>query len=174
MTVEYCQAMARTGKPLVDPREDIGLLCQVIASATSERVLERLTAAGFDDVRVSHGFVIQGLLAGDATVTDLAQRLGVSSQAVSKSVIELEQRGYVVRRRDAGDGRARTIELTDRATAMLAVSRQARLDLQHEITAHMGPGNARSLARLLRTLSERVGGEDAISGRRVRPVGGLA
>jgi DNA-binding MarR family transcriptional regulator len=165
--------MARTGRPLVDPREDIGLLCQVIATATSDRVLERLNDAGFDDVRVSHGFVIQGLLAGDATVTSLAERLGVSSQAVSKSVIELEERGYVARRRDLGDGRARTIELTDRAAAMLEVSRRARLDVQQEIAAHLGPANARTLARLLRTLSQGMGGEEAISGRRVRPVGGI-
>jgi hypothetical protein len=36
--------------PLLDPTEDIGLLCQVVASATSERVLRRLAEAGYDDL----------------------------------------------------------------------------------------------------------------------------
>ena len=41
----------------------------VVASGVTERISERLADAGFDDVRDSHGYVVQGLLAGDTTVT---------------------------------------------------------------------------------------------------------
>src|SRR5688500_16565965 len=99
--------MEEPGAPSVAPSDDVGLLCQVIASATSERVLHQLAEAGFDDVRVSHGYIFQGLLAGDSTVTQLAQRLGVTAQAVSKAVTELEALGYLERQRDERDGRAR-------------------------------------------------------------------
>jgi DNA-binding MarR family transcriptional regulator len=53
------------------------------------RVLARLAELGFGDTRMSHGYVVQGLLAGDRTVTDLAERLGISVQAVSKTVREM-------------------------------------------------------------------------------------
>ena len=57
--------------------DDVGLLCQAVATATAERVMARLAAAGYGDVRASHGYVFEGLVAGDTTVTQLAQRLGV-------------------------------------------------------------------------------------------------
>ncbi len=85
---------------------DLGTLSRVVADAIAARVAERLVAAGFDDVRDPQRGVVEGLVAGDATVTQLAARLGVSAQAVSKTVTELERSGYVrrgqPRRRPAG------------------------------------------------------------------------
>ena len=88
--------MART-RP-VDPTTDLGLLSLVVATGVTERISERLADTGFDDVRDSHGYVVQGLLAGDTTVTQLGARLGISAQAVSKTVRELERAGYVAAR----------------------------------------------------------------------------
>jgi DNA-binding MarR family transcriptional regulator len=155
--------------PLVDPFDDVALLCQIVATVTADRVIARLEAAGYGDVRVSHGYVFQGLVAGDTTITQLAGRLGVSAQAVSKTVIELEQAGYLHRRRDTDDGRARKIEITRRGQSMLATSRQARAEIAAEITAALGADGARDLAASLRAVSERYGGLDAIAGHRVRP-----
>jgi DNA-binding MarR family transcriptional regulator len=158
---------------LVDAADDVGLLCQVIATATAERVLRELGAAGFADVRASHGYVFEGLLAGDVTSTELAHRLGVSVQAVSKSVSELEAAGYLARRRDEHDGRARAIELTPRATAMLAASRRARADLRREVVDRLGERDAARLTELLRSVCDLHGGLDLIASRRLRPTDGL-
>ena len=87
----------------VDPTADVGLLTLAVAGGITAAMRERLAASGFDDVRDSHGYVVQGLLAGDTTVTALAARLGVSVQAVSKSVTELERAGYVRRGHDPDD-----------------------------------------------------------------------
>jgi DNA-binding MarR family transcriptional regulator len=159
-----------TDRPLLEPEDDIALLCQVLASATSERVLRELAAAGFTDVRASHGYVFQGVLAGDTTVTQLAHRLGVSAQAVSKSVAELERAGYLERRPHEHDGRTRLLTLTDRGRAMLATSRRARRAVADEITEQLGARDARTLLRLLRAVSERYGGLETISARTVRPI----
>src|SRR6476661_9608373 len=113
-------AKART----VDPSADIGLLTLAVAGGVTGRMRERLAAAGFDDVRDSHGYVVQGLLAGDTTITGLAARLGVSAQAVSKSVTELERAGYVRRGHDPDDGRARPLHLTARGNALVDASRR--------------------------------------------------
>jgi DNA-binding MarR family transcriptional regulator len=163
-------ADTRAGEPPLDPLEDIGLLCQVVATGSSARVLRDLRAAGFADVRVSQGYIFQGLLAGDTTITQLAQRLGVTVQAVSKAVNELVDAGYLERRRDEHDGRARALVMTDRAVTMLAASRRARVAAADEIAARLGERKRRELLRLLRSVSELYGGIDAIAGRRVRPV----
>jgi len=161
------------GDPVVDPHDDIALLCQVVATATTQRITGDLAGRGYDDVRPTHGYVIQGLLAGDTTSTELAQRLGVSVQAASKTVTELEGAGYVQRVRDAHDGRARNIELTRRGRSMVQRSRTARAAVRDEIVERLGERDARTLAALLREVSEIYGGLDAISDRRVRPTDGL-
>jgi DNA-binding MarR family transcriptional regulator len=55
-------------------------------------------ARGFDGLRHAHGYVVQRLIEGERPVGALAAELGVSRQAVSKSVTELERLGYVARR----------------------------------------------------------------------------
>jgi len=165
--------MARGDVPIVDPYDDVALLCQVVATATTQHIRRDLAQHGFDDVREAHGYVFQGLLAGDTTITQLAQRLGVSVQAVSKTVSELEHAGYLERRRDEHDGRARTIVLTRRATSMLRRSRRARAALRDEIVERLGEQSTRALVARLREVGELYGGLDAIAKRRLRPPDGL-
>jgi DNA-binding MarR family transcriptional regulator len=155
--------------PLVDPHDDVALLCQVIGNATTDRITASLATHGFDDVRASHGYVFQGVIAGDTTSTQLAQRLGVSVQAVSKTVSELEAAGYLERRRDEHDGRARTIVLTRRGRTMLRRSREARAAVRDEIRDRLGDRDAQKLGVLLREVCDLYGGLDAIADRRLRP-----
>jgi DNA-binding MarR family transcriptional regulator len=153
----------------VDPTADIGLLTLAVAGGVTARMREQLAAAGFDDVRDSHGYVVQGLLAGDSTVTALAQRLGISAQAVSKSVTELERAGYVRRGHDPADGRARPLQLTARGEALVDASRRARHSAARELTKWLGTRDEAELVRLLRHAAERYGGLDALTARRLRP-----
>jgi DNA-binding MarR family transcriptional regulator len=152
---------------------DVGLLCQLIFSATTDQVVKDLADAGFDDLRPSHGYVFQGLLAGDTTITQLAQRLGVSAQAVSKRVAELDAAGYLERRPDGTDGRARSVVITARGKAMLARVRGAQDAVAEQIVAHLGADDAAELDRLLRSLLDLYGGLDVIADRRIRPSLGL-
>lgn len=159
--------MART-RP-VDPTADVALLCLAVAGGATVRMREQLAAAGFDDVRDSHGYVVQGLLAGDTTVTALAARLGVSAQAVSKSVSELERAGYLRRGHDPDDGRARPMRLTARGEALVDASRRARQAVARDLTRWLGTRDQAELVRLLQHAAEHFGGIDALTARRLRP-----
>jgi len=161
--------MART-RP-VDPTADIGLLTLAVAGGITARMREQLEEAGFDDVRDSHGYVVQGLLAGDTTVTALAVRLGVSAQAVSKSVTELERAGYVRRGHDPDDGRARPLELTTRGDTLVQASRRARQSVARDLSRWLGTRDQEELVRLLQHAAEHYGGLDALTTRRLRPPG---
>jgi DNA-binding MarR family transcriptional regulator len=170
--VEQGERGAR-GAQAVEAMGDVNLLSQLVFTATTKRVVTDLAAAGFDDLRPSHGYVFQGLLAGDSTITQLAQRLGVSAQAVSKRVAELDAAGYLVRRPDGTDGRARSVEITARGRAMLAKVRESQDAVAEEIVAHLGARDAAELDRLLRSLLDLYGGVDVIADRRIRPSLGL-
>jgi DNA-binding MarR family transcriptional regulator len=155
--------------PAVDPVEDLGLLTAAVAAGVNERIRRLLTDAGFGDVRDSHSSVVQGLLAGDTTVTALAQRLGVSAQAVSKWVAELVRAGYVERGDDVADRRARPLKLSGRGQALVDASRRARRSVARDLTRWLGTRDHAELVRLLQHAAERVGGLDALTTRRLRP-----
>jgi DNA-binding MarR family transcriptional regulator len=157
-------------RPLaVDPTTDVGLLTVAVSTGVSGRMRERLEADGFGDARDSFGYVVQGLLAGDTTVTALAERLGVSAQAVSKTVAEMVQAGYVARGTDPTDGRARPVRLTARGEAMVDSSRRARRAVARELGRWLGTRDQAELVRLLQHAAEHFGGIEALTARRLRP-----
>src|ERR1700712_2258708 len=71
-------------------------------------------AKGFGDVRPVHGYAFARISAGDATVADVAENLGVTKQAASQLVDHLVRRGYVERAPHPEDARARLLTLTDK------------------------------------------------------------
>ncbi len=155
-------------QPIVPADQDIGLLSLVIANGFTEAVLQRLAASGFGDTKFSHGFVVQGLLAGDTTVTELAERLGISVQAVSKTVLEMELLGYLEKRRDPADRRSLSLHLTERALASIEASRIARDAVQSALFERLG-GHCDEFIDELRSLADHFGGLATLAERRLRP-----
>ncbi len=107
--------------PDLDPGElDVVLAALFAGLALNEQVTARLHAAGFDDVRFSHGFVFQHLVPGPLPVGELARRMEVSQQAASKAAAELERLGYLERTPDPADARVRRLGLSARGRAAVA------------------------------------------------------
>jgi len=150
---------------VLDPTAiDLPTLVSLAATAANTHLLDQLHKAGFDGIRVSHGYVIQHLVEGEPTIGELADRLGVTQQAVSKTVAELESLGYVSRRMDAGDSRIRRVTLSERGHAMLAQSRADRHTLEHAVD-----GDIDEAKRVLVRLLEATGSLDAIANRSAPP-----
>ena len=121
------------------------LLAEDLNAAALARLQER-----HPDVRYSHGFLFQQLVNGPQPVGALAEQLGVTSQAISKTASELERLGYVERVRDRDDGRVHRIALTDKGNQALRAGGDIRADLNKELEAALGPERARTAARALR------------------------
>lgn len=62
--------------------------------------MRRLHAAGHADLRTSHGYVVQHVVEGPRPVGEIATRMGITQQAVSKTVGELVGIGYLERTTD--------------------------------------------------------------------------
>jgi DNA-binding MarR family transcriptional regulator len=150
---------------VLDPADfDLATLAALAGEAANRHLLDRLRAAGFDGIRISHGYVIQRLVDDEPTVGELAEQLGVTQQAVSKSVAELESLGYVTRRVDAADSRMRRVVLSERGHAMLAQTRADRRTLE----TRLGRDLAQAKDALIRLLAE-TGDLDRVVRRRARP-----
>jgi DNA-binding MarR family transcriptional regulator len=154
----------------VDPGDlDLSLASLFAGWALADELQRRLAADGLGDVRFADSLIFQHLVGGPMTIGALADRLAVSQQAVSKSVADLERRGYVTRRADPDDARARLVALTARGDAAIAGGRRHRAAISAELGERLGPRRVEGARRLLLDVVAEVGAEAPIRGRRVRP-----
>lgn len=137
--------------------------------ALADELQRRLAADGFDDARFADGVVFQHVIAAAVTISTLAERLGVSQQAASKSVADLEKRGYLTREPDPGDARARLINLTARGEAVIAAARKHRAALDAELREALGADRVESARLLLLDVLRHLDATPALRARRVRP-----
>jgi DNA-binding MarR family transcriptional regulator len=159
---------------VVDPSPgelELSLVALFAGWAMADEVQRRLAADGRPDLRFSDGVVIQHVLAGELTITQLAGRMGVSQQAASKSVADMERRGLLVRVPAPGDARARHLRLTDAGHGAVTAARRLRADLDAELAAAFGAQRTADAQALLAGIVARLGGSEAVRGRRVRPPG---
>ncbi len=88
-------------------------LLSLAYNKTSTAIYERLRESGVTDTRPSHGNVMEHLAFEDGLrLNDLATRAGITPQSMGQFVDELEDLGYVERRPDPDDRRAKRIHLT--------------------------------------------------------------
>ena len=152
-----------------DPGEaDLSLASLFAGWALADEIQRRLTRDGFGDIRFADGFVFQHLVSGPVTIGLLAEHLGVSQQAASKTVGDLERRGYVERTPDPADARARLVALTTRGLEVMASARRHRAALAAELAERVGAQRVEDARRLLLDVVAELGGEPAVRSRRVR------
>jgi DNA-binding MarR family transcriptional regulator len=156
--------------PVPDDLLDFAVVAQLAGLALTDRTLERLHQRGHTPLRVSHGYLFQHLIDGPVGVSELAERLGVTQQAVSKTAAELSAAGYVERMPDATDGRVRRIALTERGHAAVRDTREVRAELVGELADKLGADRVESARRTLLAALDIAGGAAAVRHRRVRPV----
>ena len=148
---------------------DLSLASLFAGWALADELQRRLAADGLGDVRFADGLLFQHLVAGPQTIGTLADRLEVTQQAVSKSVADLERRGYVTRTPDPDDARARRVALTDRGDAAIAGGRRHRAAIDAELAERLGARRVEGARRLLIDVVRDLGADAAVRGRRVRP-----
>jgi DNA-binding MarR family transcriptional regulator len=148
---------------------DLSLLSLFAGWAMADELRRRLATDGLGDLRFNDGVVIQHVVAGPLSITELAERMGVTQQAASKAVADLERRGLLTREPAPGDARAKLLVLTERATAAVEGARVRRASLEAELVAEFGAARVADARELLAAILTRFDADDAIRRRRVRP-----
>lgn len=127
-------------------------LVQTLALSQAARVATGFADAGLTGLRPGHAQLLVPLLGGGRRVSELADHLGVTRQAVAQVVTSLVKGGYVVRVDDPRDGRAKVVELTAKGLIALRTMRQIALAVEQEWEARLGAGRLGELRTLLVTL----------------------
>ena len=91
-----------------------GLLLFIPYRSLETRVLRAVADAGFADITLAQARVLQRVRPGGSRLTELAAAAQVTKQTAGFLVDQLAAAGYVRRRPDPRDGRARLVEVAER------------------------------------------------------------
>ena len=114
----------------------------------SRQVAEGAARAGYP-VKPSHSAVFGQMTAEGARLTELARGANMTPQAMGELVDELEALGYLVRKRDPSDRRAKLITLTKSGERCVAAGVQTIGDIETRITETLGAKGHRQLRTML-------------------------
>ena len=136
-------------------QQHIGRLLLNAQRNYSLQALTKLRERGHDGLSLAHTNLLAHLDVGGTRITSLAERVGVTKQAIGNLVGELEAKGYVRREVDAHDRRAAIITYTAAGWAFLHDAHTVKQEIEAEYTARLGAQGMQELRQLLREL---VGG----------------
>jgi len=112
----------------------------------------RATQNGFGDVTPAHSALLRDVGDDGARPRELAAHAGVTRQAVTKLVDELERLDLVRRDPDPDDGRGVIVRYTDRGRAGVAIARKRQLALERDYAAKVGADRWAEVRSTLETL----------------------
>jgi DNA-binding MarR family transcriptional regulator len=127
----------------------IGALLRVPAQAIHRRTIAELNAAGFAELRVPHMAVLLYPGPDGERPTTLAERAGVSKQAMNQLLRSLEALGYLERFVAPDHGRSRIVRLTKRGQLAYAKIHEILRAIEEDWKVELGPTAFASLKKLL-------------------------
>ncbi|MEJ2218350.1 MAG: MarR family transcriptional regulator [Gemmatimonadota bacterium] len=119
------------------------------SQAIHRRIIAELNAAGFEELRLPHMAVLQFPGPDGARPIELAERAGMSKQAMNQLLRSLEGFGYIDRSDSPRQGRARIVRLTDRGHAAYAKIHEILRTIEEEWRAELGSEAFAQLKELL-------------------------
>jgi DNA-binding MarR family transcriptional regulator len=120
------------------------------------RIVDGVVGAGYPQ-RPAHSAVFAQIAPEGSRLSDLARGANMSPQAMCELVDDLEELGYVERRPDPSDRRAKLIVLTPRGHDCIAAGIATIDGIEKDITATIGERGHRELRRLLSRLLDTEG-----------------
>ena len=127
----------------------IGALMRVPAEAIQRRIIRELNAAGFKELSLPHMALLRYPGPDGARPGVLAERAGMSKQAMNRLLGTLEDFGYLVRSDAPDEGRARIVRFTKRGHAAWAKALEVLREIEREWAVELGQKDFAKLKEIL-------------------------
>lgn len=121
------------------------------------RVTDELQRRGYADVRAGHGTLLANLDFAGNSVTEIAERAQISTQAAGKLALELEGLGYITRKPDRRDRRTLSLRFTAAGRRLVADTVEIVDEIEADVATAIG---SRPFASLLVGLQGLVYGRE--------------
>jgi DNA-binding MarR family transcriptional regulator len=130
----------------------LGILAARLLFAIQDELYARLEEAGHGELTRLHGAVIAHLDEEGTRATELARRSGRHKQIIGRIVDELEELGYVERRPERTDRRAKLVVPTKRGLEVMRLSDEIIRDIERREAAALGKGTYDDFKQALRAV----------------------
>lgn len=127
----------------------IGALLRVPAEAIIRRIVRELNEAGFEGLAPPHTAVLRYPGPDGERPGVLAERAGISKQAMNRLLGSLEELGYLKRTNASTNSRARIVRFTRRGHAAWARIVESLREIEREWSAELGEKDFARLKKLL-------------------------
>lgn len=104
----------------------------------NRQVVQGLHARGYTDLSATHTTLLSNMDLAGSTVTDVAERAGITKQAMGRLAAQLESAGYIRITGDPADGRVKLLRLTDKGERLMFESFGVMSGLEKRYAALMG------------------------------------
>ncbi len=149
---------------------DFGILLGLAYQGFAEELNSHLAASGFTGIGASFGYVFRALLEDSLTTSQLAASLRITPQGAAKIVADTVATGYVERRSDPADARARRLHLTDRGQSAVATARRFHSTYERRLADAYGAPSVAVLRQILTAVVERDPTATNAAARFLRPL----
>lgn len=119
----------------------------------TRRMIESVQHRGFDDISIADSELLPFLDIEGTGLSEIAERKGVSRQAIHQSVHSLVKRGYLELVPDPEDARAKIARHADKGLRLVAAMQEIKSDMQHEALSALGQRKTAELTRMLDILA---------------------
>ncbi|MEV7046003.1 MarR family winged helix-turn-helix transcriptional regulator [Amycolatopsis sp. NPDC051061] len=144
--------VTRAERNATDP--DLGVLSGRLLFAVQRELFATLASQGFDDLKHRHGAVLAYLDPGGVRATELSRLSGQYKQIIGTLIDELEGLGYVERRPDPSDRRAKLICPTERGLAQMRAADAIMAAIQRRHADRLGREDYERFKRTLTDITE--------------------
>jgi len=128
---------------------DLGIVVGLAFQTFVDELRAHLKERGFDDLGGAYGYVFRALDERPLHLTELAEGLGITNQGAVKIIDEMEQRGYVERKPDPEDARAKLLSLGPRGRSALAAARRFHAAYERRLGQALGEETVATARRVL-------------------------
>ncbi len=130
-------------------------LLRTAYNVVSAAIYRAVSDAGATDMRPAHGNAMEMLSIQDGLrLTDIAAGAGMAPQSMGEIVDDLVAKGYLTRREDPADRRAKRIYLTHKGRQTARASRIALLEVERRISEILGTDTYQDMRRNLAAISD--------------------
>ena len=149
--------MKNLGEKSIEMRDNnIGRLFQKAARDYSERALHLLHERGYTDITLYHTALLANLDLRGTHITTIAEKAGMTKQAMGQLANDLAEKGYVNKSKDPKDKRAIVIKFTPSGKKALHAAYDIKIQIEKDYKQLLGVENEAQLRRLLKRLIDKT------------------
>lgn len=132
------------------------------ARVIRDRVIAELHKRGYTDLRTTHSALLGNLDIEGTRINILAERAGMTKQAMGQLLVELEEKGYVERRVDPTDKRAKIVSFTQIGWQLTLDTLEIIRELEAEYKNLVGEQGMQVLREAIAVISSKAPSSDDV------------